>query len=170
MLIRLVITRRKKSSKQPGIDNRLAFIGLFIFFLTGINQLFFPGIMIDFQLPNSIYNMYMDAKIYTYGASVGMVFFVLCYSMVLAYKYEETERLAAEREKENAGLDNLNQIKNSVMAAISHETLTPLAVINTYTELIADELRKAGADSQMAADIDVVTDEIERLASLGSIR
>jgi signal transduction histidine kinase len=103
----------------------------------------------------------------------GMVFFILCYAIVLALDHAETEGFALETKakeqilaSENEALDRLNQMKNNLMSTISHETRTPLAVVSGYTELIAMELRKKGVDVQTASDLDKISEEILRIAAI----
>jgi len=93
--------------------------------------------------------------------------------MVLSIEYAETERAmqnAREAEQvlsaENAALDRLNLMKTDLMATISHETRTPLAVMSNYAELIAMGLRRKGVDEQTASDLDKISDEILRIAGI----
>jgi signal transduction histidine kinase len=104
---------------------------------------------------------------------IGMIFFMFCYAMVLSIEYAETELAmlnAREAEQvlaaENAALDRLNLLKTDLMATISHETRTPLAVMSNYAELIAMGLRRKGVDEQTASDLDNISDEILRIADI----
>jgi signal transduction histidine kinase len=67
---------------------------------------------------------------------------------------------------ENELLERLSTMKSDLMTTISHETRTPLAVISSYTELIAMELRTQGVNEQHAKDLDTVSDEIQNIAGL----
>ena len=69
---------------------------------------------------------------------------------------------------ENAALDSVNRLKSDVMATVSHETRTPLAVVSSYTELIAMELRAQGVSEQHAKDLELVSREIQHIARLMS--
>jgi signal transduction histidine kinase len=102
----------------------------------------------------------------SFTAPVGMVFFMLCYAMALALDHAETERRAMEMEADAVALNRVNQLKTDLMATISHETRTPLAVISSYTELIAMELRAQGVNEQHAKDLNTVSDEIQHIAKL----
>ena len=74
-------------------------------------------------------------------------------------KEESERRLAAD----NAALDRLNRMKDDLIATVTHETMTPLAVLSVYSELISRELRKKGVDEQTAKDLDVISDETQRI-------
>jgi signal transduction histidine kinase len=65
---------------------------------------------------------------------------------------------------ENTALDRVNRMKSDLMATVSHETRTPLAVMSGYAELIAKELRRKGVDAQTADDLDQISEEIQRIA------
>jgi len=69
-------------------------------------------------------------------------------------------------EKKLAELDWMNNLKAELMATISHETRTPLAVLASYSGLIAMELRAKGVDEQTATDLDTVAFESKRVANL----
>ncbi len=158
VMIRLVIgTGRKK------VQRLLALIGLLVLLLFGINDFFY-----NHNLPSfgPVWGMYFTAPI-------GMVFFVFCYALLLALDNTEAEQAALEahlREEnltnQNAALDRLNLLKNELMATVSHETRTSLAVLSGYTELIAKDLRRKGVDDQTAKDLDRIADEVQRVAAI----
>lgn len=79
------------------------------------------------------------------------------------------EKAILERQKltlENASLDRINRMRNDLIATVSHETRTPLAVLSGYAELIAMELRERGVDEQTATDLDKIADETQRIAKI----
>jgi len=69
-------------------------------------------------------------------------------------------------EKKLAELDWMNNLKTELMTTISHEARTPLAVLASYSGLIAMELREKGVDKQTAADLDTIAFEAKRVANL----
>ncbi len=90
----------------------------------------------------------------------GFVSFYLHIRMILDNIREH--RLTAE----NAALDSANRLKADIMATIAHETRTPIAVISSYTELIAMELRAQGVSERHAQDLDSISDEIQHIGRL----
>lgn len=95
----------------------------------------------------------MFEPIYTgWFAETGCAALIMCIGaatlcdVVLNYKKsrqtrENERRLAVE----NAALDRLSRMKTEMIATVTHETITPLAVLSGYAELIAMELRRGGA-------------------------
>jgi len=75
---------------------------------------------------------------------------------------EGEQRLALE----NDALDRVNRMKNDMMATISHEMRTPLAVMSGYSELISKELRQKGVDEQTSSDLDRISAEAHRLSGI----
>ena len=73
----------------------------------------------------------------------------------------ELERLAAE----NAALDRRNRMRAEMVETISHEVRTPLAVLASYSSLVAMEMREKNAAPQ-SADLDKIAFEAKRIASL----
>ncbi len=63
-------------------------------------------------------------------------------------------------------LDRLNRMKTELMTTISHEARTPLAVLASYSGLVAMELRDKGVDAQTASDLDKIAFEAKRVAGL----
>jgi signal transduction histidine kinase len=97
---------------------------------------------------------------------------IFSFAQMIAMSRGTMREVAAAREAEqkltleNAALDRLNQMKTDLMATVSHETRTPLAVMSGYAELIAKELRHKGVDAQTAADLDQISEEIQRVAGI----
>jgi len=121
--------------KYKNIKNVLAFAGAFIMGLFAINDiiLHMPVLTLP-HYPGSI----MWGLEFT--APVGMVFFVCCYSLILAVDYAETQRREEMLTERNAFLDNLNQTKSEFLQNISHEMKTPLTVISTDILNAGDQL------------------------------
>lgn len=89
-------------------------------------------------------------------------------AMFLGTMEEVTSAKANEQKLaiENAALEGVNRMKNDMMATISHEMRTPLAVLSGYSELISRELRQKGVDEQTACDLDKISVETQRLAGI----
>ena len=65
---------------------------------------------------------------------------------------------------EKKSLERLELMRTELIAAITHETMTPLAVLSGYAELIANELRRKSIDDQIAKDLDSIAEEAERIS------
>jgi signal transduction histidine kinase len=95
---------------------------------------------------------------------------IFSFAQMIAMSRGTMRGVAAAREAEqkltleNAALDRVNRMKTDLMATVSHETRTPLAVMSGYAELIAKELRHKGVDTQTADDLDQISEEIQRIA------
>jgi len=162
-MIGYIVVRLAVAFKGGSMKNWLSFTGVLVLGLLGSNDiLYYRGIVLIPPISGQFF-----------FTPIGMIFFVFCYSMVLSIEYAETERAmqnAREAEQvlsaENAALDRLNLMKTDLMATISHETRTPLAVMSNYAELIAMGLRRKGVDEQTASDLDKISDEILRIAGI----
>ena len=101
---------------------------------------------------------------------VAMLAFALFEAAAVFIASVKEMEAAKEREQslamENATLDRVNRLKTELMATVSHETRTPLAVLSGYAELIAMDLRKKGVDAHTASDLDQIADEIQRIAAI----
>jgi signal transduction histidine kinase len=82
-------------------------------------------------------------------------------------EYVREIKVAAQRvTNEKEALDQLNQMKSELISTVTHETMTPLAVLSGYAELIAEELREQGVNEQTAKDLDKISTETQRIAGL----
>ncbi|MDL2318745.1 sensor histidine kinase [Eubacteriales bacterium OttesenSCG-928-A19] len=81
-------------------------------------------------------------------------------------------RAAMEREQklavENAALDRVNQMKNELMANLTHELRTPLAVMSAYAQLTVEAMRKGEVSAQTTEDLKLISSESKRLADMAS--
>ena len=90
-------------------------------------------------------------------------------SAVLVASLHEIETAKQRQQQlaiENAALDRLNHLKSELLATISHEARTPLAVLASYAGLVAMQLRNQGVEVQTAADLDKISVEAKRVAGL----
>lgn len=63
-------------------------------------------------------------------------------------------------------LIKLNQTKSDLMENISHEARTPLAVLASYSGLVAMELKNRDENEQIVANLDKIVEEAKRVANL----
>gem|GEM_PF-2764967 len=90
----------------------------------------------------------------------GIVTYYITIRMVVdAAKYAQTE-------KEAAALERLNILKTDLMRTISHETLTPLAVMMGYSEITARDARKSGQSLEFVENLDNIAAEAKRIAEM----
>ena len=83
----------------------------------------------------------------------------------------DRQRYAAHRAEqklamENAALERINRMKTDLMATISHEARTPLAVLASYAGLVSLKLKHKGTDTETTADLDKIVSEAQRVADL----
>lgn len=162
-MIVYVLARMTMALKGGGMKAMLGFLGIVVLGLCGLNDILYYR---EIPLLGPV-----GRQLFT--TPLGMMFFVFCYGLVLALEYAETERamvLALESEQrltaDNAALDRLSRMKSDLMATVSHETRTPLAVLSGYAELISMELRQKGMDAQTTRDLDKIAEEIQRIAAI----
>ena len=124
------------SMKNKKIQNILAFVGMLVLLLFIANDLLW--------YQNIAY--FLDTWSMSFTAPVGMVFFTLCYSIIIAINQKDKDEkfieLSIKEEKmslEKETVDKLTYLRNKLISNISHETRTPLAVMSGYSELIAKE-------------------------------
>lgn len=163
LIIIYVLIRLLLALRTGGLVNWLAFLGMV---MVGV-----PGFL-DILYYRGVDGVGRFAGQY-FMTPVGMVFFVFCYALVLSIEYAKTEQdmiNAREEEQrlasENDSLDRINRLKTELMATISHEARTPLAVLSSYAGLVSMELKDKGVDPQAAADLDTIVLEAKRVANL----
>jgi len=102
------------------------------------------------------------------------LFLIMAQSLVLSKRYSDAFRIAEEKREaerrlvaENAELDRANKLREEMMATISHEARTPLAVLASYSSLVALEMKEKNMGApQVAADFDKIAHEAKRVANL----
>ncbi|MDL2274194.1 sensor histidine kinase [Oscillospiraceae bacterium OttesenSCG-928-G22] len=77
---------------------------------------------------------------------------------------EQQQALAAE----NAALDRLNQMKDELMADLTHELRTPLAVMSAYSQLTVEAVQENNVNEQTVEDLKLISSEAKRLADMAS--
>jgi signal transduction histidine kinase len=88
------------------------------------------------------------------------VFFGVMRQMVQAREVEA--KLAAE----NVMLTQINQMKNELLANVSHELKTPLAVVSVYAQLMMKKLKRGASYEEVDADLEMITSESARMAQM----
>jgi len=153
-----IITRLCMKLRKPDLEQTTVLIGMGAFLYCALHDiLYFSGINI---LP------FVERTI----AEVALLVFV--FFQMAAMFYGTMREVAASKEREesllvqNAAIENANRLKATAMAYVAHETRTPIAVISSYTELIAMELRAQGVSEQHAKDLDTISDEIQHIGLL----
>ncbi|WP_027187573.1 sensor histidine kinase [Desulfovibrio cuneatus] len=76
------------------------------------------------------------------------------------------QRAEQKLAQENTTLERINRMKTELMATISHEARTPLAVLASYAGLVSMSLKRKGTDAATAADLDKIVAEAQRVADL----
>jgi signal transduction histidine kinase len=84
----------------------------------------------------------------------------------LAQRFFEVFKRDQELAAQNENLMILSEKRREMMATISHETRTPLAVISLYAGLIAAEMRAEGVSEQRAKDLDNIIEQIQNISEI----
>jgi signal transduction histidine kinase len=156
VIISIILYAKRKFNVQI----MLSCLGIVIVILFGINDIMYSKI-----------SGIVDQSIFT--IPFAMILFVFLNTIILSIQHAENERLMFEmKENENKlsanneALDRINRMKSDLIATVSHETRTPLAVLSGYAELISLELREKGVDAQTTKDLDNIAEETQRIAVL----
>jgi len=157
-----------KNSKTGTSSERtkymLAFVGLLVITVFTVND-----VLRYIKIPGF---EGFDGFILTMGlvftAPIGMVFFVFCYALLLALNYADTEREVLQANAENAALASEKRFKEDVLATVSHEVRTPLAVMSVYAQMAVKQMNKGNITEQTMTDLKTISNEAKRLAELAS--
>jgi signal transduction histidine kinase len=84
----------------------------------------------------------------------------------LSTRFLENYKREQELTARNEALEILSEKRREMMATISHETRTPLAVISLYAGLIAAEMRAEGVSEQRAKDLDNIIEQIQNISEI----
>lgn len=162
-MILYLISRLASGLREGKLQNYIGFFGMFLIALFSLNDILYHS---NIRFLGPILGQ-------TYTAPVGMVFFVFCYGAVISLEHAQTVSAYTEARineralaADNLALDRLYRMKNEMIATVSHETRTPLAVLSGYAELISMEMRRKGVDLQTADDLDQIADEAQRIAEI----
>ena len=147
-------------NKKP--DEVLVFVGAAVFAIGWAGDILYLRLSATVQIPvlRDISQPAMMACVFINMVALALEFF----------RTESELLLTKMREKElsetNAMMDRVNKLKSDVISTISHESRTPLAVLASYAGLVSMELKSKGVDEQIAADLDTIAFEAERIANL----
>lgn len=151
--IRLIMMARRMKEEQV-----ISLIGVALFFYAGLRDMFFYNGVVLFP--------FVEADMSQISVLIFALFQMTAVSLATTRRVEEIKSVEAALAAENAALDRLNRMKNDLIATISHETRTPLAILSGYAELISMELRQKGVDLQTSKDLDKIAEETQRIAQL----
>ena len=146
--------------RKINLEQGIFLVGLFLVALSNLHDLNYQlGI---FLIPFSIDLpfLFTIAYIYLFYCLAAVVFISNMKAMRIAQAAEQ--KLAAE----NTALTQLNHMKTDLMTTISHEARTPLAVLASYAGLVAMKLSSQGGSEETIANLDKITKEAKRVASL----
>lgn len=153
VLIRLALNLRVRK-----MQNILSFLGIIVVALLGVND-----ILLSFGIQ---FLGYVGGQ--AFGAPFGMIFFVFCYTLVIAVEYAETEVEAQNYALQNAALARLNTMRNELTTTVSHEMRTPLAVMSAFAQLTVEAIKEGRNDEQTVSNLTMISSEAKRLADLAS--
>ena len=131
-------------------------------FLAGTGLLFLSFLR-DMFITHPIRDLLLDSEnaMFLFAFFVSVAVFIAVMREVEDAKAQE-QALAME----NAALDRVSQLKTDLMRTISHETLTPLAVIMGFAEITAENARKSGMGDDFIMSLDTIADESKRMAAM----
>jgi signal transduction histidine kinase len=78
----------------------------------------------------------------------------------------EEQRLRLETE--NAAIASEKRFKEDILATISHEVRTPLAVMSVYAQMAVKQMNKGNITEQTMTDLNTISNEAKRLAELAT--
>lgn len=106
---------------------------------------------------------------------VGMMAFLFIHILVLALgftrieqKLDEVRQSEREMEATNRILERLDRLRSDFLANISHEMRTPLMIMSGFAHLAKWDIEDGSADEDTLGNLDVISQEAERLAQLSS--
>ncbi len=146
--------------------------------LQGMEQgMFLSGFVI--YLLFTAYGIYANRfSIHLWGldySQVGLMVFLFINILTLILVFSRTEHdLYAARQNElmmretNQMLEQMDRLKTDIMANISHELKTPLAVMSGYAQLSIRQIGSGSADDDTIANLRIISRESRRLAELAS--
>lgn len=137
-----------------------------IVFFTGLAFFFYAGLRDMFYYNNIVLPPFLHADLSKISMLVFVFFQMTAMFMGTVYTAEEARAAEQRVAAENAALERMQQMKSDLLATVSHETRTPLAVLSGYAELISMEMQKKGVDDQTARDLAKISGEAQRLADI----
>lgn len=115
------------------------------------------------------FNAIYDSEYFGNKRNFSVKLLLMILSFVTFYLLAEMvvqSRKIAKSQAEKEAFQRLDRMEREMVAVISHETRTPLAVLSGYAQLISMELRKQGVSEQIAQDLDKISKEAIRIANM----
>jgi len=122
------------------------------------------------------FNYYTGAQLVPFYINlpyVSIIAYVLfCFCIAIAIFISNMKAIEAAKAAEQqlavevAALARINKMKKDLMNTISHEARTPLAVLASYSGLVAMELKKQKGNERIVADLSKIVDVSRRVANL----
>lgn len=154
----LVVRLLMRFRTQWDVEAMTVFAGLVVFVYALVRDMLYHNNLLIFPMVHANF------------ADFAVLVFILFQMVANFYGTMRQVEKAREREQflaaENAALDRINVLKTDLMSTVSHELKTPLAVMMGYAQLVAKEMRLAGASEQSTADMDAIASEAGRMAGL----
>jgi signal transduction histidine kinase len=161
--IAYTLTRFVMMLRSAGQQVWLGLTGLLVFLVFAVHDILVYLGLIDYVFDTEG----------IFAAPIGMTFFVLCYTFLISMDYAESKRREMSLIERNTRQDNLIRIRTGLFRNIAHDMKTPLTIISSEIQNIADlmdfgmdeaEMRKslAGAQSEvmkMAQSVDKFLEE-----------
>jgi len=129
-MILYVVMQFAMSLRSGKAQNILGFIGVLVLGMFGINDI------LNYRNVAEVFTIV--GKMFT--VPVGMVFFVFCYSLLIAIEYAETKRNEEALTERTKLLDELNHTKSEFLQDIKHEVRNPLHIISLGADLIRNRI------------------------------
>jgi len=155
-----VFFRIAKKLRKINLEQGILLAGFLPMVLTVLYSLnYYSGIqLISFYITQPFVSMIVNVY---FCFSVATAVFISNARATEAMKAAE-QKLAVEVDS----LARLNYMKTELMTTISHETRTPLAVLASYSGLVAMELKNKDGSEQMISDLNKIVEEAKRVANL----
>ena len=156
-VIAYIVLRFAMSIRPGRISVMLGLAGVIVLGLTGISDI------LDTRTVATVF--IIAGQLFT--TPVGMVFFVFCYSLIIAIEYAETQRREEALAERNAMLDGLNRTKTEFLQDMSHEMKAPLTVIATGIDFADMQISESDGDIQKAQNaLETIREETQRLGRM----
>ena len=159
------------------IDTRLIFIGLismFILFIDTVKSKRVHGHHYNYLYVVALgfFCVWQPIQRFVFGDQLFMpavgnnLFLLMAQFLMLSVSYAQAKESEQVLAAENAVLGRTNRLRAEMVETISHETRTPLAVLASYSSLVALEMKKKNVAAQVTADLNKIADEAKRVANL----
>ncbi len=152
--------------RRPSTDQAIVLTGMIIFIFGALRDIFYFD-AIPMLLKT---NLYMSELTQLTLAEFALLIFVFFQMIAIFHRtmHEVTTVKATEQKlaMENAALDRVNRLKNKMLATLTHEMRTPLAVMSTYAQLTIKDIQEENIGKQTVDDLLVLREEAERLADM----